>query len=81
MGRYVGAFVCGMLALTGASLLIEGLSAGDYGWVRNFGAVTLAQRPIAFTAVTLMYCVATLVTGYAAYALATRGRGGRPPRR
>lgn len=68
----IGAFLCASLAMAGATALFEGMTSGNFGWVRHFGAVSFAARPVAFTAVTFMYLAATLVTARGAFVLVSR---------
>jgi hypothetical protein len=53
-------------------LLFEGLTAGDYGWVRGFGAVSLAFRPMVFVIVTVVHLVATFAAAWGMVALISR---------
>jgi hypothetical protein len=68
----VGAYLCFVLASSGATILIEGLSSGNYVWIRNFGAVSLADRPISFAAVTVIFLTPTFAAGWGAITLLFR---------
>jgi hypothetical protein len=70
----VGTYLCFILAMAGAGILIDGLSSGSFGWVRNFGAVAIADRPIAFVAVSIMYATSTVAAGWGALSLLSRLR-------
>jgi hypothetical protein len=73
VGLYlVGAYLCFVIASSGANILIEGLSSGNYGWIRNLGVVSLADRPISFAAVTIMFLTATFAAGWGVISLLSR---------
>lgn len=80
LATLIGVYLCAMLALAGAGALVDGLSQGSFGRVRNFGVATLADRPVVFALVALCYLAATLVTAWGAWALLTRLRRRKEPR-
>ena len=71
---FLAIFLCFSLSMAGLSMLIEGLGRQDFGWVRHFGAVSLADRPVAFAAVTVSYLAATIVPAWGALVLIARVR-------
>ena len=68
----MGAYLCFIIAASGANILVEGLTSGSYGWIRNVGAVTLADRPVAFAAVTIMFLTPTFAASWGIISLLSR---------